>query len=182
MTGARVYPAARFASTPMGENSPVRRLLIPAALAVALTAPATAAAPRVITLNWEEAARSGGQSVMTFKVDKITFTGSSWRVTGAYTNTSTKTIRLVEPWFSLRAFRTRAYGPNARFRRFKALSLSPRPPRTLAPGQTWRGGFGGPGLPGRGRFVRVVFGDFAPAFFNNVRAPWAWVTDHTFRY
>jgi hypothetical protein len=34
-----------------------------------------------------------------------------------------------------------------------------------------------------GSFVRVVFGDFTPAFFNNVGAPhWAWVTDHTFRY
>ena len=159
----------------------MRRLLIPAALAVTLAAPATAAAPRVVTLNWEETARSGGQSVMTFKVDKVTFTGTGWGVTGSYTNRSTKTIRLIESWFSLRAYRTRAYGPRARFGRFRARSVSPRPPRELAPGQTWRGGFGGRGLPQRGRFVRVVFGDFAPSFFN-VRAPWAWITDHTFRY
>jgi hypothetical protein len=118
---------------------------------------------------------------MTFKVERITFANTGWGVTAAFTNRSNETLRIVKKRFMLRLYKTRRVDNRTRYVYVLATGIDPPMPPTLAPGQTWRGGFGGKALPRRGEYVRVAFGRFA-RLAPGLPREWHWVTDHTFRY
>ncbi len=157
----------------------MRRTLL-ALLLVAAVLPIGSASARTVPANWNETFMWRGKPIATFKVGKLTFLKSGWGATASITNRSDRPLRLVKKRFELRVYKTRAYGPRAKYEWLAATSIDPPMPTTLPPGATWNGGFGGKALPRRGEYVRVAFGRYARA--GGMRSSWWWVTDHTFRY
>ena len=152
----------------------MRRLLLLVTL-VAVTAPPAADA-RTIKLGWRE---DDGLGVMSFRVSTLTLGNDRWTVRGSFTNHSPVPLRIERRFFALVVFGTPDLSrPAAAIR---ATSFAPRPV-SLAPGGTWRGTFGGPGIPSRGSYLRVRFGRFSgtPSPIPGLRH-FSWLTEHSHR-
>jgi hypothetical protein len=159
----------------------LRRLLSVTAVA-ALALPASASAG-VVHVNWREQAKVGGKPVVQFHVETLASSKqgnhSVWVVVASVTNRSSKTLTLSKQ-FGLARYRGAKDVSPRLGTLLPALTFRPALPKTLRPGQTWRGAFGGFGVPPDGTYVRVVFGRFAgPAVPG---APFAWITDHARRW
>ena len=159
------------------------------ALAVALVASSAAAAPpRTIKLGWlERTSPAYGFPAMTFKVADVVVTGKAWAVHGSVTNRSKQTIGIVAP--DTRTYPTQ-YGfglarantscpRNARCGTDEVTQTYAKPalPKQLAPGQTWKGVFGGPGKLPRQRIINVTFGFFVVSQTKH----FSWNTTNSFR-
>jgi hypothetical protein len=156
----------------------VRLLLLAAACAAALAAPAGAGPTKTIRLAWSERATEGSRTIMTFNVRSLTIDGTRWTVNGGFRNTSRTTLRIQKRFALL-------YGPSAaRVSGMKVLTAKgfrPALPATLAPGKGWSGKFSGSGGTALKKTnVRVHFSYFAGRVLPG-RPGFGWITDHVAR-
>lgn len=153
----------------------MRRIIALGAVALGLV---TVAEAGTIPTRWTERARVDGRVVMTFNTRAITISGSRWAVAGSFKNNTSKPIRVLvqEPGIALS---NEPPKPGQEYRFVKATSVSPAFPKSLAPGQVWRGTFRGSGVPA-GSHLMVVYGDFERLKPSMPRR-WQWVTDHSLR-
>jgi hypothetical protein len=114
---------------------------------------------------------------MRLRIDALAFTPGRWAVRLSFTNTSPRRVTVIRNDFAIAL-----YPPGARdacrFEVLRATSFWPSTPRSLDPGKTWRGVFGGRGtLPTAGS-LRVVISRFAggPKTFPR----FGWLTDHLY--
>lgn len=164
-----------------------RSITVAAALWVALAVAVPPASAKTINLNWTE--RLPNQSPflpMTFTVRSVALTKNAWAVHATVTNRSKKTIQLVAPidtnpqqfTFGLAYFHS-GCPSNATcwLDVLQATYAKPRLPRTLQPGGSWSGTFGGPKLPPKGKGINVTFGYFSVSRNRS----YSYVTQHEFR-
>jgi hypothetical protein len=159
----------------------MRRLVLVAAAAAALAAPAGADTgdPDRYNVDWHETLRARGKVAMTFTVTRVHFQFTAWSAQVEFHNLSAKTIN-VQPQFALLLAKTR--NADADFQALVARRAQPALPRILFPGQRWKGLIGGPGRPIRGSYVRVNFGFFVVSgLFADKSKGFSWITDHVFR-
>lgn len=153
----------------------MRKVLAPAAAAALLLAPA--ASGKTVNVNWREHVVLDGQRVMRLRIDALAFTPGRWAVRLSFTNISPRPLTVIKNDFALALYPPRARNP-CRFAVLRATSFGPMQPERLAPGQTWRGVFGGRStLPSVGS-LRVIVSRFAggpPSF-----PRFGWLTDHVY--
>jgi hypothetical protein len=160
-------------------------LCVLAALVLAL---APGAQARTITINWvERTSADFGYQPMTFKVTTVVITAKAWAVRASVTNRSRRALNIVAPadtyppqytfglgWGKPCAEGTHGCGLQTLRRTYSKPAL----PRTLRPGQTWKGVFGGPGKPVRGKLINVTFGFFVAA---GEQDGFSWISQRSFR-
>jgi hypothetical protein len=146
-------------------------------LAVVVLAVPSAAQARTIELGWRE---HDGIGVMSFSVSTLTLGNDEWTIRGSFTNHSNVALRIDRRFFALGVFATSDLSRPAAL--IRATSFSPVPIR-IGPGKTWRGRFGGPGVPSRGSYLRVRFGRFIgrPSPIRDFPNGFSWLTDHVHR-
>ena len=138
--------------------------------ALAALALAPGAKAQTIKLNWlDRTTTDFGYQPMTFKVSTVVITAKAWAVRASVANGSKRVLRIVAPeggyppqyafglgWGKPCAEGTHGCGLQTLRRTYSKPAI----PRTLRPGQTWKGVFGGPGKPARGKLINVTFGYF----------------------
>jgi hypothetical protein len=148
-------------------------------LAVAFLASASSArAENPLRLDWHETAVRGGKPIMEFHVVSYLGRRSGWTVYARFTNTGTRTWP-IRKQFGIRIFDNR--NPLGDYTSLRARRYAPAMPTRLAPGQSWAGAIKGPRVPIRGKYVRIVFGDFVGRLGGTRWKTWVWITDHAFR-
>jgi hypothetical protein len=160
----------------------MRRLaLLAVAVAAVTAAPAGAVAgdPDRYNVGWNETLRARGKVAMTFTVTRVHFQFDAWSAQVEFHNRTRKTIR-VEPQFGLLLAKSKKI--DAEYQPLLALRAEPALPKTLSPGQRWKGVIAGPGRPVRGTYVRVNFGFFVVSgLFQDKSRGFSWITDHLFQ-
>lgn len=162
-------------------------LLVVLVLAGFAASPSALGAPRarMLHLNWVERQTPNIFPVqMTFHVYWVRIAGSRWTVRAAFTNKSSKTLRVFpEEWgdgtptpdygFSILDIPHEEYSVNA-------SGSSPRIPKLIKPGMTWSGTFFGThaGWLPRHITLQISFGYFRLV---GGGGGFSWVTQHTFR-
>lgn len=139
-----------------------------------MLAPAAAAAGS----GWNESAKVGGQSMMTYTVDSLTFGTKGWRAHVSFDNVSKATIA-VGSGFGVAFFGDARTVDTTKAVGFAVAStFSTKLPKSLKPGASWTGVIGGVGRLTRSQRVwaRVVFGPFTgiPGIGGKI----VWITDH----
>ena len=156
-------------------HAPGPRGLLAAAGAVCLLlAPAAAAT----SSGWNETAKSGGTSIMTYTVDSFTFGSKGWQAHVTFRNLSKATIT-VGRGFGVAFFGDAHTEDTARAVGFAiASTFSTKLPKSLRPGASWTGVIGGTGSLTRSQKVwaRVVFGPFTG--LPGIGTSMVWITDH----
>lgn len=106
---------------------------------------------------------------MSFNVRSVTIGKNAWSVRARVTNHSKSTIQIVQPidtnpqqfGFGLAFFHPACpRGVTCGLDVLRATYSKPHLPRTIRPGGSWSGTFGGPKLPPRGTGISVTFGYF----------------------
>ena len=150
-------------------------MLCAAALALpagALAAPA--ATGKKVELNWVEKLTRDKQTKLELRFDTLSTSADGWTAEVSIVNTGTAPVAVGSSQFGVAEFDTKTnFSQPLRF--LRATTLIPAPPRTLAPGKTWKGTIGGAGKPDEHLYVRIVLGPFT-----GVGSPQAftWITDH----
>jgi hypothetical protein len=158
----------------------IRRLAL--ALGASLAAAAVLALPAfsALGLNWNETAKDGKVSVLSFHVTSLTIGSNGWSAHVSFGNLSTKTVK-VGNQFAV-AFFSNATSENLADAAAlaPATSFSPARPVALKPGATWTGVISGTGQLSASRpslYARVVFGPLSGVAGQT--APVYWITDHS---
>jgi hypothetical protein len=169
-----------------------------ACLLVALAAVPSAAA-QTVGVDWRESFYPDypREHRITFRVSRVVVKSGSWTVRAAFTNRTPWRLRIApaDPtgWrvgMGLVSPRPRSgtwypWNPSSpEVDTFRANRFLPRMPRSLAPGESWSGQFGGAGTLPRGRSIYVKFGQFVPPRRVAVRVraeALSWTTNHAFR-
>jgi hypothetical protein len=131
-------------------------------------------------VGWNEAAKSGGDKVMTYTVDSLTFDSKGWRAHVSFKNVSHLPIGLA----TQREFGAALFADNKTETLSQAIgfatatNFSTKLPTKLEPGDSWSGTISGTGNRTMTRriYARVVFGPFSglPGTTTAV----VWITDH----
>lgn len=156
-------------------------LLVALALAPAVQA-------RTIKLNWVDRVTSDfGYQPMTFKVGTVVLTAKAWAVHASVTNRSGTALRIASPLNTYPAQYTFGLGwapkcpppsTSCALETLRRTYSKPALPKTLRPGQTWKGVFGGPGKPARAKLISVTFGYFVPAGKSD---GFSWISQRAFK-
>jgi hypothetical protein len=144
--------------------------------AVCLVLASSGTAGRV---DWNEAAKAKGINVMTYTVDSLTFDAKGWRAHVSLHNVSHVTVGVgVRREFGVAFFTDPKTQTLSQGSFVLATTLSPKPPTSLRPGDSWSGTIGGTGrLTTTQRvYARVVFGPFSG--LPGTSAAVVWITDH----
>jgi hypothetical protein len=120
--------------------------------------------PRVVLLNWHEAAGKPGER-MIVRIASVAVRERGWSVRASLENDTAATLFIGRPHTTERA--TFGLVPAASTRKrgsvptgLLATRYSPPLPRILDPGERWTGTFSGGGVVRRGTRVRIAFGTF----------------------
>jgi hypothetical protein len=129
--------------------------------------------PQVVRLGGPERCGPPEQRVQ-LGVRRLELGRDSWTVAGAFRNDSDVPLRIFQPhtdagtYFGLAVFRSAGRAEIERRVREGRIHVQlvadrfrPPLPRLVAPGESWRGAFSGPGRLPSGRDVRVVLGRFS---------------------
>lgn len=160
--------------------------------ALALTACALVLVPsaqaRTIKLNWvDRISADFGYLPMTIAVRQVVITPRAWAVHASITNRSRKAIRIAKPIVSHPPQYTFGLGwapkcpPPSFSCKLETRDFTyakPPFPGILRPGQTWKGVYGGPGRPAKGKLIYGTFGYFVPA---GARDGFSWLTQNAFK-
>jgi hypothetical protein len=153
-------------------------------------APARAAEPQQVELDWRESYPATGKRLV-FVVDRLAVRKLGWSVDIAVTNSTSipfaAGVRQLRPAYGLMLFATddlaeleqqSAQGGLPPLRR--ATTIEPEPPSTLAPGETWRATLAGRGSLPAGSYVRVSLGPFQAVGEppEGMERSVVWITDH----
>ena len=154
------------------------RHLFPASVAVlavvsALALAATASA-ETIRLGWVEKLDKGPTTRMTFRVGELRTTGKAWSATVEIVNRGTAVVAISGSQFGVVEYATSTEFKRS-LRALRADTFRPPLPARLAPGKSWKGTVGGPGVPDDRQYVRLVFGAFTSGL---APTPFTWITDH----
>jgi hypothetical protein len=150
--------------------------LVLVALLAAAVVPAEAA---TIPTRWTERMRVDGKVAMTFNTRAITISGRSWSVAASFKNNMTRPIRIVVQRPGVAAATTPPK-PGQKYELIRATSVSPAFPKSLQPGQVWRGTFRGGGIPTWSTYLSAAYGDFEPIPGKTTKQ-WRWITDQALR-
>ncbi len=153
----------------------LRGLLAAAGATCLLLAPAAAAG----SAAWNETAKVGGVSIMTYTVDSLTVGPKSWTAHVSFRNVSKKTIG-VGNQFGVAFFPDATTEVPANAVGFApATTFSTKLPKSLKPGASWSGVIGGTGTLTRSQklWARVVFGPFT-GLSTKTSSSMVWITDH----
>jgi len=156
-------------------------------------APARAAEPQQVELDWLESYPSTGERIR-FAVDELDVRAGGWSVEIRVTNATRSSFELgvnrAQLSFGLMLFATgkleelEEANRAGRLPRVRlAATMEPPPPDVLAAGATWRATLSGPGSLADGSYVRVAFGPLRvvgdpPEGLESVVF---WITDRTHR-
>jgi hypothetical protein len=187
--------ATRYASATMK----ARRAALLAAGLLAVSGDTVAATPNQATAtirfeNWVERSPNGyGWRPMTFRIHSVTATRRGWSIRAVVRNRTRQVIRIRSearnPYALGRSTDfgiaepgptcdPQPYEPPCRYVERRATIFRPRAfGRSLRPGESWTGTFGGYGSLRRGVSYYVWFGVFVP----ERGAPFSWLTQRAFR-
>jgi hypothetical protein len=156
---------------------------------------ATKAPPQTARLDWRERYPSTNTALV-FGVSEFTVTRDGWRAEISVENTSKISWTVGDPRFpDYRAFGVLLF-PTGDLKDLErrsrdgdvpglrdATSYTPALPKSLEPGQTWRGTIAAPGALAGGLWVRISFGPFASDGTppEGAQTPVIWYTDHAYR-
>jgi hypothetical protein len=140
-----------------------------------LLAPAAAAR----SAAWNETAKVGGVSIMTYTVDSLTVGPKSWTAHVSFRNVSKKTIGVGNE-FGVAFFpNAKTQAPSKSLGFATATAFSTKLPKSLKPGASWTGVIGGLGKITKSQKVwaRIVFGPFT-GLSTKKGTSMVWITDH----
>ena len=152
----------------------MRALLTVAGATCLVLAPAAAAT----SSGWNEGAKVGGRSVMTYTVDSLTFGTKGWQAHVSFRNLSKATIA-VGTGFGVAFFGDARTVDTTKAVGFAVAStFSTKLPKSLKPGASWTGVIGGVGSLTRSQTVwaRLIFGPFTG--LPGIGGRMVWITDH----
>lgn len=145
-----------------------------AAGALALPSGALAATGKTVELNWVEKLSRDKQTSLALRFETLSTSAGGWTAVVEMTNTGTAPVAVGQSQFGVAEFDTKAnFSQPLRF--LRATTLVPAPPRSLAPGKTWKGTIGGSGKPDEHLYVRIVLGPFTSA---SSPQAFTWISDH----